>query len=317
MDTNHRKKVISRRNAGLGDNLFATAHAWYYAKSTNRSLVINWAPSMYLSDQGANAFPFFFEVPQEIEGVPIIVEPRVSGYKRFTRRLPLIPYRYFIPVLAGETVHKFLRKKTPSFLMTIMNNRRKWSIDLIKNGTDVRYKTMIFNSHYGFLLQETKPFFDALKLKPEFQSAVDHFSEKNFNGKKVIGVHIKYYDSTMPKSNHTQHWIDPQESLNKIKDRIQTIVDRFNGSDHVIYVATDRKLVVDFLKEKFSNIICYDKEYKIEFTQSQHLKLNDEAASAALIEMFLLAKSEVLYRYPPSGSWFSHYGSLYARETIM
>jgi len=311
------KSVISRRNAGLGDNLFAAAHAWYYAKKTNRKLVINWAPSMYLSDKSANAFPFFFEVPDYIEGVPIISEDKVNSIKRFLRRLPLIPYRYFLPVLFAETVHKLLRKKTPDFLIRFMENRRKWSIDLIKNGIDIRSKTMIFNSHYGFLLQETKPFFDALKLKNEFQSIVDEFAEKNLQGKTVIGLHIKYYDKTMPKSNHTQYWLDPQASLNQIKDKINGIISRIKDANYVIYLATDSAIVQDFLREHFKNVVSFNKGFKIEYTQSQHLKLTDDAVTAALVEMFLLAKSDTLYRFPPSGSWFSHYGSLYAKETII
>lgn len=311
------KRVVSRRNAGLGDNLFATAHAWYYAKKTGRSLVINWSPSMYLSEKSANAFPFFFEVPEEIEGVPIIVEPRVNSFKRIVRRLPLIPYRYFFPALLAESVHKKFRKKTPAFLLGIMEKRRNWSLDLIKNGTDVRYETMIFNSHYGFLHEETQPFFKALKLRKEFQMLVDQFSARNFTGKKVIGLHIKYYDKTMPQSNHTQHWIDPQESLNLIKTRIEKIISGIGEADYIIYLSTDSPIVEDFLKKHFTNLVSYDKNFKIEYTQSQHLKLTDEAVTAALVEMFLLGKSDILYRFPPSKSWFSHYGSLFAKETII
>jgi hypothetical protein len=317
MEKENLKKVISRRNAGLGDNLFATAHAWYYAKKTNRSLLINWAPSMYLNDKSANAFGFFFIVPEQIQGVPIIYEEYVGSYKRLIRRLPLIPYRYFIPSLIAEFVHKFMRKKTPGFLLNFMNARRQWSIDLIKNGNDISNNTMIFNSHYGFLLNETKPFFDELKLKPEFQVLVDDFAEKHFKNKTVIGLHIKYYDKTMPKSNHTQYWLDPQESLNIIKEKIKGVIQKINSSDYIIYLATDSVIVQDFLKEHFDKIVTYNKAFKIEYSQSQHLKLTDEAVTAALVEMFLLAKSDILYRFPPSGSWFSHYGSLYAKETII
>jgi len=313
----HQKEVISRRNAGLGDNLFATAHAWYYAKKTNRKLVISWAPSMYLNDKSANGFPYFFEVPESIDHVPIKVENKVGAYQRFIRRLPLIPYKFFLPALFAEAVHKIFRKKTPGFLLQFMDNRRKWSIDLIKNGTDIKNKTMIFNSHYGFLLSETKPFFDALKLQPQFQALVDNFAEQHFKNKTVIGLHIKYYDKTMPKSNHTQHWLDPQVSLNQIKEKITEIISRIEKGNYIIYLATDSAIVQDFLKEHFENIVSFSKEFKIEFTKSQHLKLTDNAVTAALVEMFLLAKSDILYRFPPSGSWFSHYGSLYAKETVI
>jgi hypothetical protein len=176
---------------------------------------------------------------------------------------------------------------------------------------------MIFNNPYGFMLKETKPFFDELKLKPEFQTLVDDFANLNFKNKKVIGLHIKYYDKTMPKSNHTQHWLDPEQSLNTIKDRIHNIIGTFNSQDYVIYLATDSPIVEEFLKKHFARIVTFNKEFKIEYSQSQHLKLTDEAVTAALVEMFLLAKSDVLYRFPPSGSWFSHYGSLYAKETLI
>jgi hypothetical protein len=318
MKSNKRKKVISRRNAGLGDNLFATAHAWYYAKKTGRDLNINWAPSMYLDDKSANAFPFFFKVPENIDGVPIIIEPRINAIKKFIRRLPLFPFRYFIPALIAESVHKLLRKQTPGFLMRIMDKRRQWSINLITNGIDVSYRTIIFNSHYGFLINETKPFFMALKLKDEFQQLVDTFTQQNFIGKKVVGLHIKYYDKSMPKSNHTKYWLDPQQSLNLIKENLESILSSLNIADeYVIYLATDSSIVEDFLKAHFNNIVSFNKEFKIEYTQGQHLKLTDDAVTAALVEMFLLAKSDVLYRFPPSGSWFSHYGSLFAQKTIM
>jgi hypothetical protein len=317
MKNAHQKKVISRRNAGLGDNLFATAHAWYYAKQTNRALLINWAPSMYLSDKSANAFGFFFQVPDQIQGVPIIYEKNVGSVNRFIRRLPLQPYRSFLPSLFAEFVHKLRRDRTPGFLLEIMKKRKQWSIDLIKNGSDVNYRTMIFNNPYGFMLKETKPFFDELKLKPEFQTLVDDFANLNFKNKKVIGLHIKYYDKTMPKSNHTQHWLDPEQSLNTIKDRIHNIIGTFNSQDYVIYLATDSPIVEEFLKKHFAKIVTFNKEFKIEYSQSQHLKLTDEAVTAALVEMFLLAKSDVLYRFPPSGSWFSHYGSLYAKENLI
>jgi hypothetical protein len=256
-------------------------------------------------------------VPDEIEGVPIIVEPKVNAITRIIRRLPLLPYRYFFPALFAEAVHKKMRKKTPAFLLKLMDKRRKWSIDLITNGTDVGYKTMIFNSYYGFLLDETIPFFKALRLKGEFQSLVDDFTERNFKGKKVIGLHIKYYDKTMPQSNHTQHWLDPQESLKLIKTRIEDILSGIDTTDYVIYLSTDSPIVEDYLKLHFKNLVSYDKNFKIEYTQSQHLKLTDEAVTAALVEMFLLGKSDVLYRFPPSKSWFSHYGSLFAGKTII
>ena len=70
--------ILSHRNSGLGDNILAAANAWYYAKKTNRVLVICWVYSRYMTDSRENAFSFFFDVPQEIEGVPILVEEKID-----------------------------------------------------------------------------------------------------------------------------------------------------------------------------------------------------------------------------------------------
>ncbi len=59
----HPRFIVSHRNSGFGDNLLAAAKAWLYAKETNRTLVIVWAPSRYLADQHENAFSRFFKVP--------------------------------------------------------------------------------------------------------------------------------------------------------------------------------------------------------------------------------------------------------------
>ena len=204
MEYKSNKKVVARRNAGIGDNLLATAHAWYYAKKTGRSLVINWAPSMYFKDKSKNAFGAFFEVPREIDGVRIIYEEKVGLLKRFLRRLPLLPFRYFLPVLIIEVFHKFLRGSTPASMMRLREKRRAWSIDLIENGTDYGKDTVVFNTHFNFLPQNVlKPFFDSLVLRPPYQEKIDDFVNHFFKGKKVIGLHIRYYDKNLPVSNHT------------------------------------------------------------------------------------------------------------------
>ena len=190
MSNNRTHQVVSRRNAGFGDNLFATAHAWYYAKKTNRKLVVSWAPSMYLDDPALNAFPFFFDYPDTIVGVPIIAEERVGSMSRHVRSLPVTPAKLFIPGVFAEVSKRLLKDKTPGFLKDIPKKRDNWITDVIKNGKDVSKRSLIFNGCYGFLENETIPFFDEIRLKPKYQKKVDDFAAKNFEGKTVIGVEI-------------------------------------------------------------------------------------------------------------------------------
>jgi hypothetical protein len=310
------KKVVSRRNAGFGDNLFAAAHAWYYAKSTNRSLVINWSPSMYLPQKRRNAFSYFFEVPDRIQETPVIVEDHVNIFKRTGRQLPLFPRSYFLPTIVSLLVFKVLKNKTPSFLLKILQSRKQATVDIIKQGRNVRNRVVIFNSNFSFLDEEIKPFYDELKLKAEYQKIVDHFAKKYFEGKTVLGVHIRSYNINMP-SNHNIYWKDEKQTLKKITSAINQIIAERKLKNYVIFLATDSKAANEFIRANLNHVVTYNKVFHIEYNFSQHLKTTVDSAVAALIDMFLLAKSDILYRFPPTGSWFSHYASLYAKETIM
>jgi hypothetical protein len=63
------------------------------------------------------------------------------------------------------------------------------------------------------------------------------------------------------------------------------------------------------------NVVTYEKEFGNDSTREMHEELPVETAEATMIEMFLLAKSDILVRFPP-GSWFSHYASLFAKKII-
>jgi hypothetical protein len=307
--------VISRRNAGFGDNLFAAAHAWYYAKKSNRKLVVSWAPSMYLDDKSINAFGFFFDFPDEIEGVPIIAKKRVGSISRLVRSLPLEPRNLFIPSVLAEVSKRVLKNKTPEYLKKVAERRVEWVREIITNGKEVHKKSLILNGCYGFLKEETKPFFREIKLKPEYQKKLEDFSAQHFEGKKVIGVQIRYYDKNLPPNNHTKYWLEPEESLKIINQNLKKIVDDLDDPNYIIFLATDNKMVHDSIRSEFNQVVTYEKNFDI-VQIGMHLHLPVESAFNGLVEMFLLAKSDVLYRFPPSGSWFSHYGSIYAKKVV-
>lgn len=311
--------MVAKRNAGLGDNLLATAHAWYYASRTGRDLEICWAPSMYFSDKSINSFGKFFKVPQSIKGVNIIYEKNVGPWKRMRIRLPFFPLRFFIPSMLGEGLQKILRQNTPLFLKESNKKRREWLTGIIESGTNVGNREAVINTHFDFLEpQIIKPFFDALKLAPEYQERLVKFREKHFRNKTVIGVHIRYYDKSLPFSNHTPYWLEPEKSFSHIKNELQKIVQKLNTDDYVIFLATDNVKVYDFFYDNIDHLVTYPKEFQnITFTLDLHQKVRENSFEDDLIEMFLLAESQILYRYPPSGSWFSYYASLYAEELFI
>ncbi len=310
----HPRVIISHRNRGLGDNLLAAANAWYYAKHTNRSLVVFWQHSLYLADKGENAFTRFFKVPENIEGVPVIAEPRIDILSAL---LILHPY-FFSPAPDPSLIlYKVLSKAgviTDNLFKRRMQRRQEETDRIINNLIDVRQKIIVTHGCYG-PNQNLKPFFDALVLRAELKERADEFEEKHFRNKKVIGVHIRYYNPAMPPSGHTKYWLDQTKALAACLDRIKKAAAGFKDSEYAVFLCTDSRIVQEFVSQSVCNVISYEKEFGTDSSKELHQELPVETAEAALIEMFLLARSDVLFRYPP-GSWFSHYAGLYAKKTI-
>lgn len=217
-----------------------------------------------------------------------------------------------------ELAIKFLRKRIPDFIIKARTKSYIFLVDLIQNGKDVKKKTVIFNSDFNFLdKKEIKPFFDSLKLKHEYKERVDQFIEHNFKNKFVIGTHVRYYDKSLPVCDYTKYWIEPEKSLEILRGRLEEIISKFNGTDYVVYLATNSYMVNDYVKNHMKNVVTFNKDFaKIKVNWSLHHILNEDSLKNDIIEMYLLAHCNILFRFPSAYSWFSYFGSLYADEVI-
>nr|VFJ57231.1 MAG: beta-1,4-N-acetylglucosamine oligosaccharide alpha-1,6-L-fucosyltransferase NodZ [Candidatus Kentron sp. DK] len=292
LSAKHPRSVTSYRTTGLGDCLIAGAHAWYYAKTTNRTLILDWMPSRYLPDKTANAFRHFFIAPEKIDGVPVVARAR-SRSKPF---------------------HVLFREVCPP-----SQERAQWMNDLVREGREVKDRHLCFNECLDSLIdsEKLKPFFDALQPRPEFQTEIDAFAERHFRGKQVIGLHVRYYSPNLIFSNHTPYWQDARESLEAIRRATEKAIEEVEGADYVIFLATDAKPVRDFMMKSFTGkVVGYDKPFGAFDTRELHDELPVETAQATIVDMFLLARADILIRFPPIGSWFSHYASLYVPRSI-
>ena len=307
--------VISQRNNGLGDNLLAAANAWYYAKHMNRSLAIVWQPSRYLADKGVNAFSRFFSVPEKIEGVPVVAEPSIDSASTFLISHPLYYLPSPDPVLLVYKLFSRIIKSADSLFKERLRERQGITDGIIENLEDIQHRALITRGCY-IPHDYLKPFFDSLKLKSEYQEKVDGFAEKNFKNKKVIGVHIRYYNQSMAFSGHTGYWQDQVKALSLCLNKIKEAAAGLKQSEYVVFLSTDARLVHDFLSNSLENVVFYEKAFGSDISKELHQELPIETATSTLIEMFLLAKSDVLVRFPPE-SWFSYYASLYAKEIIV
>ncbi len=310
----HERVIISHRNAGFGDNLLSAANAWYYAKNTGRALVIWWQPSMYIADQTRNAFGQFFRVPENIEGVPVIAEPRPDPVSSF---LVQHPY-FFTPRPEPLTILYKILSKLPANTGELFKQRRKRRLDeaneIIDRLADIRQKVLVLHSCKG-PRKELKSFYDSLRLSDGIQDKADEFAGRHFRNKKVIGVHIRYYNANMMHSDHTPYWLDHTGALIDCLNKIKKTAAGLNGSEYVVFLCTDSRMVYEFISRSVDNVVAYEKEFGRDTTKELHYQLPVRTAEASLIEMFLLARSDILVRYPP-GSWFSHYASLYVKEIV-
>ncbi|MEW6144260.1 MAG: nodulation protein NodZ [Thermodesulfobacteriota bacterium] len=310
------KFVITRRNSGFGDNLISAANVWSYAKNTERTLVIAWVPSRYLTDKCENAFSHFFSVPETIGGVPVMVEDRVDWLSAF-----LINYsNIFLPfpdplIFLYGLIHK-LGFDPKHNLLTNRRSKRQVPIDrIIVNSEESVWKVFVTNGGHFTPYGHLRPFFDALQLKPEFRKEVDDFAGKHFRNKKVIGAHIRYYGQSLPHSDHTDSWLDEAGALASCIDKIREAAAGLEESEYIVFLCTDSGMVQDHISRSIGNVVTYEKEFGSDGSKELHHELPVETAAAAVIEMFLLAKSDALVRYP-AWSWFSYYASLYAKEVI-
>ena len=307
--------IVSRRNSGFGDNLLAAANAWRYARATGRSLAILWTRSRYLGDPAENAFPKFFAVPENVGGVRVIVPPRVDTLSALLLRASFALFPRPDARLFGARLLAAIGTGGGMPVLKRESERREAEIDGIVEGlSDVKPGILVTQGCYG-PKDELKPFFDAVRLAPRLAETADDFAAENFAGKKVIGVHVRYYSPHLPVSNHTPYWREWKPGIKACIDGINKARDMAGGGEKAVFLSTDSRPVEQLLTRSVGGVVTYPKPFGHDFGGELHDELPAETAEASAIEMFLLARSDVLFRYPP-GSWFSHYASLYAGRVL-
>ena len=307
--------IVSRRNAGFGDNLLAAANAWRYARATGRSLVILWTGSRYVEDPAENAFPVFFQIPESVGGVRVIVPPRIDTLSRQLVRTSFAVFPKPGARLFGARLLSALGMDSGGAALKRESERREAEIDaIVENLSGVKSRVLVTQGCYA-PNDEVRPFFDAVRLAPRLAKIADEFAEANFAGKKVIGAHVRHYSAHLPVSGHTPYWNDWARGLKACLEGIGMARDMAGEGERVIFLSTDSRPVEEMITRSFGGVVTYRKPFGRDFGGELHDELPVETADASVLEMFLLARSDVLFRYPP-GSWFSYYASLYAGRVL-
>lgn len=85
---------------GIGDHLSCLIGAWWLARRTNRTLVVDWRGSRFNADptRRHNSFLDFFELRQTLGGVTVIADDSVNAIEYPT---PILPNKWTQAILAG------------------------------------------------------------------------------------------------------------------------------------------------------------------------------------------------------------------------
>ncbi|MBN2834051.1 MAG: hypothetical protein JXR48_03700 [Candidatus Delongbacteria bacterium] len=299
--------TVCYRNSGFGDNLFQAACSWLFSKNNDRDLLINWSNSRYLTNKKINSFFYFFEIDEVIDGVKVIKLTDVNLFLKlrsigFMNIAITLTYRLLMKI---NFKAKFLYSLKDNYYRRAIEKEKK----ILGSLNNINRIVFIRGCHHNFS-KDLKPFFDSLKPAKFIDEKIDKYTKQNFEGFFTIGLHIRYYNKAMYRSDYSEMWENESECLNQIKNKIKEVLSNYNLDNIRLFLATDSSVTHEFINKNFDNVISYNKDFGNDVSKELHDQLPSETAEASIIEMFLLSRCDLLVRLP-ADSWFSYYASLY------
>jgi|GEM_PF-6165583 len=198
--------VVARyTNGGIGDHLSCLVAAWFYAKTTNRTLVIDWRGSRFNPDETTthNCFKQFFDVDPLLVGIPVICGDEVAD---IVYKPPFFPEKWNAATLAA-TAHM---KHTQNEIDTI--NALATS-DLDRPEPTVVFNQWIFPEPPRTLVRS---FLKALQMSVDIRTAADRIWQKTLGECPGIAIHIRHGNGENIGSR-AAYWLDPWELVQQLR----------------------------------------------------------------------------------------------------
>jgi len=306
------KFVISRREAGLGDAIVSLIPAWKYAQATGRTLIIDWRNSFYVESRFKNGFTALFEAVSEIGSVPVVSDQLGSHFRFPSSILFRGNIRSSIEVVMDRAHQILFRSESPFTLF--WKDAQRYELSMLMSGRNLQRKYVLVKTCVSGILpslEDCRTVLSSLKPLPRIQAKIDAFAARHFDREKVIAVHVRHGNGGNIFA-HTKFWKEEDMALQKITEAI-TRARLELGQDAVIFLCTDSSEVEQALLKSFPGLLTRSKYFRNPGEGELHdkavIKTIPEASSLgedALIEMFLLARADILLCYP-AGSFFSFY----------
>ena len=128
-----------------------------------------------------------------------------------------------------------------------------------------------------------------IKVRPEIQAQVQDFSQSNFQGSFVIGVHYRGTDKPCEA---------PQISYEAVSREIDSIIYKTPGNKK-LFIATDEKPFLDFMKARYGTLVVCQDIYRSSNGAPLHYgrqQDNYKSGLEAVLDCLLLSNCDVLFK---------------------
>lgn len=271
--------------------------AWRFAHATHRTLVADWRGSGYVTDPRTNVFGLVFEPTRTLAGVPFLADDTVG---RLALAGPFHPASWDGTNIIRPWVRPALEDPA----------ERAAAVALIEAGVDVAAPVVVFDG----CLNDAVPSPDRcrrvlsdLRPRARIAEAVAEFEACHLAARPVVAVHVRHGNGGA-LGGHARFWVSPQSALIQVVGaalRAVHAVRAATGADPVILLCTDSPPVEKALRQALPGIVTRPKAFPRLVAGDQPPTSFEDSA----VDMLLLARSDVLIRFPP-GSFFSFWGAV-------
>jgi len=288
--------VVSTRRTGLGDRLVSLTAAWRLARSTGRTLVADWRFSAYSPDAEANLYALCFEQPPQLAGVPFVGDDTVAELG-----LPGKPKRTLLEAVRHRLTG--CQRLSPAAALIA-----------IHEGRDAAGRAILLDGCIpdgAMSVEEGHRFLSALQPLPPIAESISSFRASLGEG-PIIGLHVRHGNGGNIMG-HAPYWATFASALDRCVRAVEA-ARRLLDRPAVVLLCTDSQEVEHALAGLVPRLVSRPKVFRYPGEGELHRwRFAGLTLADALTEMFLLAQSDILIRYPPA-SYFSFFGAVMKRR---
>jgi Nodulation protein Z (NodZ) len=177
----HRFVVARFANGGIGDHLSCLIGAWWFARQTGRSLVIDWRGSRFNRDRasGRNCFTDFFQSTDSLVGVPTLADDAVGTLPFSDNTFP--------PKWTRDNLVSTAHVSHSADEIVAVNQ-------LVNSGQDRPEPWVAFNQWIAPPppRDETRRLLQELQFAPPIRAAADRWFDQAVGNRQAVAIHIRH-----------------------------------------------------------------------------------------------------------------------------